>query len=125
MLRAYSERTNMAESTNSILGSVRKLLGPDEYFDPDLILHINTAFATLQQLGVGPENGFEISDETTEWSEYIQDNKILNMVKSYIVLKVKLLFDISTASSYLIDQMNKECAEYEWRLSVAVDKWSS
>lgn len=112
----------MTDSTNSILGSVRKLLGSeDEYFEPDLIIHINTAFATLQQLGVGPENGFSIEDDTTQWSEYTNNETILNMVKSYMVLKVKLLFDISTASSNVIETMKQECAEYEWRLNVAAD----
>ncbi len=114
----------MAESTNSILGSVQKLLGADEYFDPDLIIHINTVFATLQQLGVGPENGFSINDDTAVWSDYTQDNNILNMVKSYMVLKVKLLFDISASSSYVIEAMKQQCSEYEWRLAVAADKWS-
>ncbi len=116
----------MADSTNSILGTVSKLLGSeDEYFEPDLITHINSVFATLQQLGVGPEDGFSISDDTALWSEYTNDLKILNMVKSYMVLKVKLLFDNSTTSSYVIDHMKQQCAEYEWRLSVAVDQWSS
>lgn len=108
--------------TESILGSVKKLIGSDEYFDQDLILHINSVFSTLQQMGVGPKEGFSISDDTTLWSEYTQDVKIFNMVKSYMVLRVKLLFDISTASSYLIEQWRKECAEYEWRLNVEFDK---
>lgn len=113
----------MAEvSTESILGSVKKLIGSDEYFDQDLILHINSVFSALQQMGVGPKEGFSITDDTTLWSEYTSDINIFNMVKSYMVLRVKLLFDISTASSYLIEQWRKECAEYEWRLNVAFDK---
>lgn len=112
----------MAASTNSILGSIRKMIAADNYFDSDLIVHINTVFAKLNQLGVGPEEGFEIEDESAEWSDYISDNiTVLNMVKSYMELQVKLLFDISTASSYLIDEWNKKSDEYEWRLNAAVD----
>jgi hypothetical protein len=109
-------------STESILGSVKKLIGSDSYFDQDLVLHINSVFSALQQMGVGPEDGFSISDDTTLWGEYTNNINIMNMVKSYMVLRVKLLFDISTASSYLIEQWRKECAEYEWRLNVACDK---
>lgn len=113
----------MAEvNADSILGSVKKLIGSDAYFDQDLILHINSVFASLQQMGVGPEDGFAIIDDSTVWSDYTSDIKIMNMVKSYMVLRVKLLFDISTASSYLIEQWRKECSEYEWRLNVACDK---
>lgn len=113
----------MAEvNTDSILYSVKKLIGSDEYFDQDLILHINSVFSALQQMGVGPKEGFSITDGEALWSDYTSNVKIMNMVKSYMVLRVKLLFDISTASSYLIEQWRKECAEYEWRLNVACDK---
>lgn len=110
-----------AESKDSILGSVRKLLGSDEYFDQDLILHINTVFSKLQQMGVGPEGGFSIEDGTTDWDEFTEDESILNMVKSYMVLQVRLLFDISTASSSLVDTMKQQSAELEWRLNSACD----
>lgn len=108
-------------NTDSILGSVKKLLGSDEYFTPDLIIHINSTFSVLTQIGVGPEEGFSIEDEFATWDEFTDDNQLLNMVKSYMALKVKLLFDISTASSYLIDTMQKECDEYEWRLRTAIE----
>ena len=111
----------MSESKDSILGSVRKLLGSDKYFDQDLIIHINTVFAKLQQMGVGPEGGFSIEDESSEWDEFTEDESILNMVKSYMVLQIKLLFDITTASSYLIDVMKEQSAELEWRLNSACD----
>lgn len=110
-----------AESKDSILGSVRKLLGSDKYFDQDLILHINTVFSKLQQMGVGPEGGFSIEDGTSEWDEFTDDEPILNMVKSYMVLQIKLLFDITTASSSLIDVMKEQSAELEWRLNAACD----
>ena len=111
----------MDSTGNSILGSVRKLLGPDEYFDTDLIIHINTVFSILQQMGVGPDGGFFIEDESAVWSDYMNDEPILNMVKSYMVLKVRLLFDLSTASSSLIEEWNSKCAELEWRLNAACD----
>lgn len=111
----------MTANTESILGSVKKLLGVEDYFDSDLIIGINTTFAKLQQIGVGPTDGFSISDGTTTWSEYTNDENVLNMVKSYMAIQVKLLFDISTASSYLIQELNKKSDELEWRLNAAVD----
>ena len=112
----------MVETTNSILESVKKLTdSSDNFYEPDLIIHINTVFSKLQQLGVGPAAGFAIDDENTTWDEYTENKAILNMVKSYMVLQVKLLFDISTASSYLIETMKQQSAELEWRLNAAVD----
>ena len=111
----------MAAVKDSILGSVRRALGSDEYFDQDLILHINTVFAKLQQMGVGPEGGFTIDDDKTEWDEFTKDEPILNMVKSYMYIQVKLLFDITTASSYYVDNLKAQSAELEWRLNSACD----
>jgi len=111
----------MDNTGNSILKSVRKMVGSDPYFDTDLIIHINTVFSKLQQMGVGPEGGFSIEDESAEWDEFTEDEPILNMVKSYMVLQVKLLFDLSTASSALIQEWNSKCAELEWRLNAACD----
>lgn len=112
----------MADTTESILESVKKLTdSSDNFYEPDLIIHINSTFSKLQQLGVGPEDGFAIDDASTTWSEYTEDKKVLNMVKSYMVLQVKLLFDISTASSYVIETMKQQSAELEWRLNAAVD----
>ena len=111
----------MTESKDSILGSVRKMLGSDTYFDQDIILHINTVFAKLQQMGVGPEGGFTIEDGSSEWDEFTDDEPILNMVKSYMYLQVRLLFDISSASSYLVDTMKEQSSELEWRLNAACD----
>lgn len=107
----------------SILASVKKVLGIDEIhtaFDEDIILHINSVFAILQQMGVGPENGFSISDDSAIWSDYIQDVNQLNFVKSYIYLKVRLLFD-PPVSSGAIESMNKLISELEWRLFIATD----
>ena len=108
----------------SILTSIKKLLGiPKEYehFDADIIMHINSVFMTLTQLGVGPTEGFTIMDEDATWDEFTQNKKILESVKSYMFLKVKLLFDSSTLPSPVIEAYNKMITEFEWRLNVAVD----
>ena len=83
-------------------------------------MHINSAFSSLTQLGVGPQDGFFIKDETDLWTDFIQDDKRLEFVKTYIYLKVKLVFDPPLSSSVL-DAMNRQINELEWRLNVAVD----
>lgn len=107
----------------SILTSIKKLLGiTEEYtqFDDDIIMHINSVFLNLSQLGVGPEEGFTIEDDYATWEDYIGDDMNLQAVKSYIYLKVKLLFD-PPLSSAVIESTNRMIAELEWRLNVAVD----
>lgn len=107
----------------SILISIKKLLGISEdytQFDSDLIMHINTVFLNLTQLGVGPEEGFSIQNENDAWSDFIDNNAQLQAVKSYMYLKVKLLFDPPLSSS-VIESMNRMIAELEFRLNVAVD----
>ena len=107
----------------SILNTIKKLLGPTEVYDhldTDMIVHINSAFSSLTQLGVGPQDGFFIKDETDLWTDFIQDDKRLEFVKTYIYLKVKLVFDPPLSSSVL-DAMNRQINELEWRLNVAVD----
>lgn len=108
---------------NSILNSVKKLLGiAEDYdeFDTDIIIHINSVFVTLQQLGVGPDEGFSISDNSTTWSDYLSDNKLLNNVISYMGLKVKMLFDPPTNSS-ILSSYERTIQELEWRINVMVD----
>lgn len=108
----------------SILTSIKKLLGiPEEYehFDADIIMHINSVFMTLTQLGVGPTEGYMIIDEDNTWDEFIQDKRTIESVRSYMYLKVKLLFDSSSLSSSVIAAMERQIAEFEWRLNVAVD----
>ncbi len=107
----------------SILTSIKKLLGiAEDYkqFDDDIIMHINTVFLNLTQLGVGPEAGFSIKDDSATWVDFIADDVKLQAVKSYIYLKVKLLFDppLSTA---VIESTNRMITELEWRLNVAVE----
>ena len=106
----------------SILLSIKKLLGimPNyTQFDDDIIIHINTAFATLNQLGVGPSEGFMIEDKFAEWQDYTT-SKNLTMIRTYIYLKVRLLFDPPTSSA-LIDSINRTIAELEWRIFLEGD----
>lgn len=108
----------------SILTSVKKALGITEeyeHFDTDLIMHINSVFSTLTQLGVGPPEGFTIKDETAVWTDFIPENKQFEMVKSYVCLKVRLLFD-PPSTSFVIESMNRMISEFEWRLQVATEK---
>lgn len=104
----------------SILDSTKKVLGvPADYdaFDVDIIMHINSVLATLQQLGVGPAEGFMIEGKEETWEEYLQGNINLNPVKTYVYLRVRLLFDPPT-TSYLINALEKQKEELEWRLNV-------
>ena len=106
---------------DSILTSIKKLLGITEeyeHFDQDIIIHINTALMILTQLGVGPSEGFFIKDKYALWSDFIPDVKTLEAVKSYIYLKVRMLFDPPTSSS-LMNAMDQNMKELEWRLNVA------
>lgn len=103
----------------SILTSTKKILGiAEDYtvFDVDIITHINTAFSTLTQLGVGPANGFMIEDATPVWSDFIGSDLQFNSVKSYVFLRVKQLFD-PPATSYLISATENQIRELEWRLN--------
>ena len=104
--------------SESILTSIKKLLGiTEEYeqFDPDIIMHINSVFMILTQMGVGPSKGFRIIDKTAVWSDYMTDDQNLDSVKSYIHLKVKLLFDPPLSSS-VMECMKQLISELERRL---------
>lgn len=105
---------------NSILDTTKKVLGLDsEYtaFDQDIMLHINSVLPTLYQLGIGPDDGFMIEDKTPTWTDYLGTDKNLNSVKSYVYLKVKLLFD-PPQTSFAIAAMEKQIEELEWRINV-------
>ena len=111
------------DNAESILTSIKKLLGiAEEYtqFDTDIIIHINTVFMTLQQLGVGPEEGFLIVDSEAVWTDFMDNSILLNSVKTYIYLKVKLLFDPPLSSS-TIECFNKVISELEFRMNSKVD----
>lgn len=104
---------------SSILISTKKVLSLAanyKAFDEDILMHINATFTILNQLGLGPVNGFMIEDETNEWEEFGVPSNQLNLVKTYVYLKVRLLFD-PPATSFLIEAANKQIEEYEWRLN--------
>lgn len=108
----------------SILNSIKKLLGIDESdnaFDDQLIVHINSVFSILQQIGVGPVEGFMITDSTAVWNDFIGTNAKIASVKTFVYLKVKLIFDPPTGSATL-DSMKQMIDELQWRLNVEVDK---
>jgi hypothetical protein len=105
---------------DSILNSIKKLLGITEeytHFDEDIVIQINSAFSTLNQLGVGPESGFQIEDASTTWSEFLGNDPRLNFAKTFVQIKVKLAFDPPTSSA-LMDSYNRQLDELTWRLSI-------
>lgn len=113
---------------NSILTSIKKLLGITEeykHFDADVIMHINSVFMVLTQLGVGPSGGFSIADEFATWDDFIgEDDDKFQSVKTYIYMKVKLIFD-PPLSSAVLDSMSRSICEFEWRLNVAAENSNS
>ncbi len=109
--------------SGSILTSVKKMLGiAPEYthFDADIIMHINSVFSILTQLGVGAPGGFAITGAEDQWSSFIGDDSRIEMIKSYMYHKVRLLFDPPTNSA-VIEAMSRSISEFEFRINVAVD----
>ena len=107
--------------TESILDSIKKLLGLTTtytVFDQDLIIHINSVFMILRQLGVGPEQGYKITGSLNVWSEFSDNDIFIESVKTYVYLKVRLYFDPPQNSS-LTQAIQSQIAELEWRLNVA------
>lgn len=106
---------------NSILNDIKKLLGimeSYEHFDVDIIIHINTAFSTLTQLGVGPSDGFSITNKTETWADFIGDDYLkFQSVKTYIYLKVRMIFDPPSNSS-ATEAIKSTISELEWRLNI-------
>ena len=112
---------------DSILTSIKKLLGiaeDYEHFDQDLIIHINSVLSVLTQLGVGPSEGFSIEDENATWNDFIPEDKRLSSIRSYVYMKVKLLFDPPLSSS-VMESMNRMISEFEWRLNIAAEPTQS
>lgn len=104
----------------SILKSVKKVLGLEaDYtaFDLDVMMHINSVFTILQQLGIGPDTGFAIEDDTATWDTFLGVNPLLNSVRTYVCLRVRMLFD-PPQTSFHIDAMKQQIQELEWRLNV-------
>jgi hypothetical protein len=106
--------------TDSILNSTKKTLGlAEDYtaFDIDVLMHINSIFSVLNQLGVGPAVGFSIEDDTAVWSDFLEDDLRLNDVKTYMYLRVRMLFDPPTTSFHL-SAMKEQIEEFGWRINV-------
>lgn len=110
----------------NILSSIKTLLGIQETdfnFDDEIIMSINSVFMTLNQLGVGPTTVFKIVDESATWASFFGTRVDLESVKSYVYLKVRMLFD-PPQNSFLVDAIEKQIAEFEWRLQVQVDPYT-
>ena len=106
----------------SILNTIKHMIGPSEgydYFDTDLIVFINSAFARLTQLGVGPASGFSITDDTATWDEFVADQR-LSLLREYVYLSVKLGFD-TTSNSSLYGNLRERMKELEWLLNVGAE----
>lgn len=107
------------EENKSILNTIKKLLGmTPEYssYDIDIMVHINSVFTILHDLGIGPPDGFQIEDSSTEWSEYSEDTYLINLIKTYMYLKVKMLFDPDGISSSAKQSFENIINEYEFRI---------
>lgn len=114
----------------SILTSIKKLLGIADdynYFDQDIIIHINAALMVLTQLGIGPSEGFLVKDSIDTWGDFLENRGVgntaddityLGALQSYVYMKVKLMFD-PPQNSFTVDSMTKLVNELEWRLNVA------
>lgn len=112
---------------DSILISTKKILGlpkDHEEFDLDVVLHINSVLSTLDQLGIGPEGAFMIEDDTATWTELLGNDNRLNAVKTYVYLRVRLLFDPPTVG-YHVEALKEQIKELEFRLNVTRegDQW--
>lgn len=108
----------------SILDTVKTILAIDpecEDFDEELLLHINSTFSVLTQLGVGPSGGFYVTGSSTKWTDFMEDLDKIQMVKTYVGLKVKMLFD-PPSTSFAQESMKNMVSEYEWRLNIECDK---
>ena len=114
---------NMDET--SILASTKKLASvheEDNHFDLDIIVAINAALFTLNQLGVGPDEPFVVKDEYDSWEDFIPEgDSLAEIVKQYVAFKVKLAFDPPT-NSFLVDNIRKQLDEYEFRMLVEAEK---
>lgn len=109
----------------SILGTIKKMLGiADEYevYDTDILVLLNSVFISLKQLGVGPKEGYSVKDANNLWTEFLPDGPLLEATKSYIYMKVRLIFD-PPSTSYIIESFNKAIAEYEFRANVDADTY--
>ena len=120
-----NNKVNIEDETleNSILDNIKKMLGiasDNTDFDTDIIIHINSVFSTLHQLGIGPSEGYAINGSDSTWNNFIEYTQIEN-VRSYIYLRVRLMFD-PPQNSFLVDSFKEQIKELEWRLTVTSDE---
>lgn len=111
----------------TVLGDVKKYVGlasENTEFDEDILMFTNGALSILHQNGVGPAEGMSI-DNTTEWAAITTDAKLLNLVKQFITMKVKVTFDSSTMSSFVLSSYNDMIAECIWRINAYTDYWKN
>ena len=117
----------MSGLSNSILVSMKQTMWPDVEegtnmpFDAELIMHINSIFTDLYQLGIGPESPYQITGETETWTDFFSDIDKVNDVKSYMYLRLRLLFD-PPQNSFLVQSYEKQIEKMEWRLTVSSDE---
>ena len=112
-----------SEIFNSILETIKKLIGIDKdygVFDIDLIVSINSSFMILNQLGIGPDKPFSITDASATWKDFFGDEEVFALAKSYIYLRTKLLFD-PPSSGVLHQAVERQISEFEWRMHVQAD----
>jgi hypothetical protein len=108
---------------DSILTSIKKLLGIEEdyiQFDPDIIIFINSALMSLNQLNVGPETGYAITDSSQTWESFIGDRQDIEAIKTYVYLKTRIMFD-PPANAFVIEAFERQIKEFEWRLLIQTD----
>lgn len=111
-------------STDSILSDMRALVLSNESstdFDKDLIIHINSTFSLLHQLGAGPPEGFSIEDDSAIWASFSSDETLLGLVKTFMFLNLRLIFD-PPVNSFTLESMKQQIEEYKWRINVVVDR---
>lgn len=111
-------------NNSSILVSIKKLLNveeTDDSFDTDIGMLINNEFMTLHQLGIGPDEGFSITDADTKWADFSSDKTLIETVKTYVYMKVRMIFD-PPASSVVADAFNSQIRELEWRLNIQAER---
>lgn len=111
------------QMSDSIVVTIKKMLGlEDAYtpFDTDIKVYINSAFMILTQMGVGPKEGFSVKDYNEKWSDFLTNEVRLESVKTFVYLKVKMMFDPPT-NSFVMDAMNREADQLLWRLNVQAE----
>ena len=119
-----NQNRNIVDNTSdSILENVKGMIGliEDTSFDRDIVLHINSVLMILNQMGVGPQDNFIIKGSDETWSDFIPETQDIEAVKTYLYLKVKMVFD-PPISSIVKDAMSQAISELEWRLNFNAEK---